>query len=360
MMLFYQRGNGREKLEISKNISLKYLHLILFILLINCSEKTDKEIEGMVWIPGGSFYQGALVNDTLALLHEKPRHLVHIDGFYMDISPVTNKEFKNFVKETGYITTAERDVNWGELARQLPPGTDKPHDSLLKAGSLIFTKTKKPITDFSDFSQWWKWKIGANWKKPRGDNDISGKDNYPVVHISYEDALAYCKWADKRLPTEAEWEYAARANRDDAIYYWGNDHDSLKYKANTWEGQFPFENSKIDGYENLAPIKSFPANDFGLYGMSGNVWEWTSDWYNVNYYKDLLEDKAACHNPKGATHAFNPNNIYAQEKVIKGGSFLCNINYCISYRISAKMSSTPDTSLEHLGFRAVAAKNTIN
>jgi len=359
-MPFYQRGNGREKLEISKNISLKYLYVVLFILLINCSEKTDKEIEGMVWIPGGSFYQGALVNDTLALLHEKPRHLVHIDGFYMDISPVTNKEFKNFVKETGYITTAERDVNWGELAKQLPPGTDKPHDSLLKAGSLIFSKTKKPITDFGDFSQWWKWKIGANWKKPRGDNDISGKDNYPVVHISYEDALAYCKWADKRLPTEAEWEYAARANRDDAIYYWGNDHDSLKYKANTWEGQFPFENSKIDGYENLAPIKSFPANDFGLYGMSGNVWEWTSDWYNVNYYKDLLEDKAACHNPKGATHAFNPNNIYAQEKVIKGGSFLCNINYCISYRISAKMSSTPDTSLEHLGFRAVAAKNTIN
>ena len=360
MMPFYQRGNGREKLEISKNISLKYLYVVLFILLINCSEKTDKEIEGMVWIPGGSFYQGALVNDTLALLHEKPRHLVHIDGFYMDISPVTNKEFKNFVKETGYITTAERDVNWGELAKQLPPGTDKPHDSLLKAGSLIFSKTKKPITDFGDFSQWWKWKIGANWKKPRGDNDISGKDNYPVVHISYEDALAYCKWADKRLPTEAEWEYAARANRDDAIYYWGNDHDSLKYKANTWEGQFPFENSKIDGYENLAPIKSFPANDFGLYGMSGNVWEWTSDWYNVNYYKDLLEDKAACHNPKGATHAFNPNNIYAQEKVIKGGSFLCNINYCISYRISAKMSSTPDTSLEHLGFRTVAAKNMIN
>ena len=360
MMLFYQRGNGREKLEISKNISLKYFHLILFILLINCSEKTNKEIEGMVWIPGGSFYQGALVNDTLALLHEKPRHLVHIDGFYMDISPVTNKEFKNFVKETGYITTAERDVNWGELAKQLPPGTDKPHDSLLKAGSLIFSKTKKPITDFGDFSQWWKWKIGANWKKPRGDNDISGKDNYPVVHISYEDALAYCKWADKRLPTEAEWEYAARANKDDAIYYWGNSHDSLRYKANTWEGQFPFENSKIDGYENLAPIKSFPANDFGLYGMSGNVWEWTSDWYNVNYYKDLLEDKAACHNPKGATHAFNPNNIYAKEKVIKGGSFLCNIEYCISYRISAKMSSTPDTSLEHLGFRTVASKSMAN
>ena len=360
MMLFYQHGNGRKKLEISKNISLKYFHLILFILLISCSEKTNKEIEGMVWIPGGSFYQGALDNDTLALSHEKPRHLVHLDGFYMDISPVTNKEFKNFVKETGYITTAERDVNWEDLKIQLPPGTEKPHDSILKAGSLIFTKTKEPITDFRDFSQWWQWKIGANWKKPRGNNNITAKDNYPVVHISYEDALAYCKWAKKRLPTEAEWEYAARANKDDAIYYWGNSHDSLRYKANTWEGLFPFKNSKIDGYENLAPVKSFPANDFGLYGMAGNVWEWTSDWYNVNYYKDLLEDKAACHNPKGATHAFNPNNIYAQEKVIKGGSFLCNIEYCISYRISAKMSSTPDTSLEHLGFRTVAAKSMIN
>lgn len=360
MMLFYQHGNGRKKLEISKNISLKYLHVILFILLINCSENQQEVPNGMVWIPGGSFYQGALDKDTLALLHEKPRHLVHIDGFYMDISPVTNKEFKNFVKETGYITTAERDVNWEDLKKQLPPGTDKPHDSILKAGSLIFTKTTHPITDFTNVSQWWKWKIGANWKTPKGNNNIIDKDNYPVVHISYEDALAYCKWAERRLPTEAEWEYAARGNRQDVIYFWGDSHDSLKNKANTWEGQFPFKNSKMDGYENLAPVKSFPANDFGLYGMAGNVWEWTSDWYNVNYYKELLEDTAACHNPKGAEYGFNPNNIYAQEKVIKGGSFLCNIEYCISYRISAKMSSTPDTSLEHLGFRTVAAKNMIN
>ena len=154
MMPFYQHGNGRKKLEISKNISLKYLYVILFILLINCLEKTDKVIEGMVWIPSGSFYQGALDNDTLALINEKPRHLVHIDGFYMDISPVTNKEFRYFVKETGYITTAERDINWEDLAKQLPQGTDKPHDSILKAGSLIFTKTTHPITDFTDVSQW--------------------------------------------------------------------------------------------------------------------------------------------------------------------------------------------------------------
>jgi len=334
---------------------MKYYYFILFALLFNCSENIKEAPDGMVWIPKGSFYQGAIENDTLALFHEKPRHLVHVDGFYMDISPVTNRDFKKFVQETSYKTTAERDVDWEELKSQLPPGAEKPHDSILKAGSLIFSKTSEPITNFNDVSQWWKWKIGANWQKPNGENNINDKDEYPVVHISYEDALAYCNWAGRRLPTEAEWEYAARANRKDDIYYWGNSHDSLKYKANTWEGIFPYKNSKTDGYENLAPIKSFPANDFGLYGMAGNVWEWTSDWYNVNYYKELLEDTAACHNPKGPDYAYNPNNIYAQEKVIKGGSFLCNIEYCISYRISAKMSATPDTSLEHLGFRTVVS-----
>ena len=339
---------------------MKYYHFLLFIILFNCSENIKESPDGMIWIPPGSFYQGALENDTLALLHEKPRHLVHLDGFYMDISPVTNKEFKNFVEETGYKTTAERNVNWEELKTQLPPGTVKPHDSILKAGSLIFNKTSKPISNFNDVSQWWKWKIGANWQKPNGKNNITKKDEYPVVHISYEDALAYCEWAGRRLPTEAEWEYAARANKKDALFFWGNNHDSLKHKANTWEGNFPYKNSKMDGYERLAPVKSFPANDFGLYGMAGNVWEWTSDWYNVNYYNELLNNKTACHNPKGPEYAFNPNNMYAQEKVIKGGSFLCNIEYCISYRISAKMSASPDTSLEHLGFRTVATKSMIN
>ena len=339
---------------------MRFLYIVLFFLCVNCNSNFVKTPDGMVWIPEGVFYQGALENDTLALFHEKPRHKVHVNGFYMDITPVTNKQFSQFVKETGYITTAERDVNWEDIAKQLPPGTVKPHDSLLQAGSLIFRKTKQPITDLTDVSQWWKWEIGANWKNPKGFNTINNKDDYPVVQISYEDALAFCDWAGRRLPTEAEWEYAARANRKDAIYFWGNSHDSLKHTANTWEGDFPFKNTKIDGYENLAPVKSFPANNFGLYGMSGNVWEWTSDWYNVDYYSNLLKDKSACHNPKGANYAFNPNNIYAQEKVIKGGSFLCNINYCISYRVSARMSSTPDTSLEHLGFRTVAAKNMVN
>ena len=339
---------------------MKYCHLILFVLLFNCTENLTQVPAGMVWIPAGSFYQGALESDTLAMSHEKPRHQVHLDGFYMDITPVTNKQFRDFVSKTGYKTTAERDIDWEDLATQLPPGTEKLHDSILRAGSLIFSKTSQPITDFSDVSQWWKWKVGANWKNPKGNNSIDNKDDYPVVQISYEDALAYCDWANRRLPTEAEWEYAARANKEDAIYFWGNSHNSLKNNANTWEGVFPFKNTKSDGFENVAPTKSFPANDFGLYGMAGNVWEWTSDWYNVNYYKELLVNPTACHNPKGAEYAFNPNNVYAQEKVIKGGSFLCNIEYCISYRISAKMSATPDTSLEHLGFRTVASKNMIN
>jgi len=273
-------------------------------------------------------------------------------------------------------------------------------DNLKEDGTLVFTReniTDKNISDYiGGFSRKsyiniddieiypdttvWIRDFKYSYNEPM-HNDYFWHDaysSYPVVGVTWDQANAFCQWRTKtknkyqktkkkkslvpnfRLPTEAEWEYAARANRKDAIYFWGNSHDSLKHTANTWEGDFPFKNTKIDGYENLAPVKSFPANNFGLYGMSGNVWEWTSDWYNVDYYSNLLKDKSACHNPKGANYAFNPNNIYAQEKVIKGGSFLCNINYCISYRVSARMSSTPDTSLEHLGFRTVAAKNMVN
>ncbi|HJM16368.1 MAG TPA: SUMF1/EgtB/PvdO family nonheme iron enzyme, partial [Flavobacteriales bacterium] len=166
---------------------MKYCHFILFALLFNCTENLTQEPAGMVWIPAGSFYQGALESDTLAMLHEKPRHQVHLDGFYMDATPVTNKQFRDFVSETGYKTTAERDIDWEDLAMQLPPGTQKLHDSLLRAGSLIFSKTPQPITDFSDVSQWWKWKVGSNWKNPKGNNSIENKDNYPVVQISYKD-----------------------------------------------------------------------------------------------------------------------------------------------------------------------------
>ncbi|MEC7265265.1 MAG: SUMF1/EgtB/PvdO family nonheme iron enzyme, partial [Bacteroidota bacterium] len=204
------------------------------------------------------------------------------------------------------------------------------------------------------YSQWWEWKIGADWKHPNGpESTIEGKENEPVVHIALEDALAYCKWLGRRLPTEAEWEYAARAGKKDELFFWGNDISQLSTHANSWEGEFPVENTKEDGFERRAPVMSYPKNDFGLYDMAGNVWEWTNDWYNTDYYKELADKNGVAQNPQGATKAFNSSNPYAEEKVIKGGSFLCSASYCASYRISSRMATSPDSGMEHLGFRTV-------
>ncbi|MCA0957652.1 formylglycine-generating enzyme family protein [Muricauda ruestringensis] len=310
--------------------------------------------EGMVWIPGGSFDQGAVDVDKFAMGHEKPRHKVTVDGFFMDVHEVTNAQYSKFVSETGYVTVAERQIDWEEMKKQLPQGTPKPHDSILQPGSLVFKKTKSSVPNLYDYSQWWEWKIGANWKHPYGPNStIEGRENHPVVHIALEDAQAYCKWAGKRLPTEAEWEYAARGNNKDAQFFWGDEIGVLSNYANTWEGEFPVNNSLNDGFERTAPVMSYPKNGFGLYDMAGNVWEWTSDWFNVDYYKELANRNSVARNPVGASKAYNPNNPYLQEKVIKGGSFLCSASYCASYRISARMATSPDSGMEHLGFRTV-------
>jgi len=310
--------------------------------------------EGMVWIPGGNFTQGARQGDSFALDHEKPAHPVAVDGFFMDITEVTNDEFSEFVKQTGYITIAEQKIDWQDIKDQLPAGTPKPHDSILQPGSLVFKKTPTSVPNLYDFSQWWEWKIGANWKHPKGPgSSIEGKGNYPVVHIAYADAVAYCKWADRKLPTEAQWELAANAGMNNKRFTWGDNQTELNAKANTWTGEFPTQNNKIDGFENKAPVKSFPSNAYGLYDMAGNVWEWTQDWYHVDYYKQLLEN-GVVHNPNGAQKAFNPNNPYTQEKIIKGGSFLCSDTYCASYRISARMATSTDSGQEHLGFRTIA------
>jgi Uncharacterized conserved protein len=310
--------------------------------------------EGMVWIPSGEFMQGAVSADKMAMGHEKPAHPVFVDGFYMDVHEVTNAQFAQFVKETAYVTIAEREIEWEEMKKQLPQGTPKPHDSILQPGSLIFKKTKSTVPNLYDYSQWWEWKIGASWEHPNGpESDIMGKENDPVVHIALEDALAYCKWAGKRLPTEAEWEYAARAGKKNDLFFWGNDVGQLSKHANSWEGEFPVTNTQEDGFEGRAPVMSYPPNDFGLYDMAGNVWEWTDDWYNTKYYKQLADQNETAQNPKGASKAFNPSNPYAEEKVIKGGSFLCSASYCASYRISARMATSPDSGMEHLGFRTV-------
>ena len=336
--------------------------LIAFSLAFSC-KKENKEPEpnkmiatpeGMVWVKAKTFLQGAKPNDAYAMPKESPAHSVSVDGFFMDITEVTNKQFRLFIEATGYVTVAERPVDWEVMKNDLPPDTPKPHDSILQPGSLIFNKNVNAVVNMQNYSQWWTWKVGANWKQPTGpDSTIDGMDDYPVVHVAYEDALAYCKWANRRLPTEAEWEAAAQGTYTDAIFTWGNDPDLLDEKANTWQGIFPVKNESIDGFEYIAPVKSFEPNSIGLYDMTGNVWEMTSDYYNVNYYK-ILEGNTILVNPKGAAKAYNPMNPYAQERVIKGGSFLCHASYCASYRISAKMSISEDSGSDHTGFRTVA------
>ena len=311
--------------------------------------------EGMIWIPGGTFMQGAVVQDKQAMAHEKPQHPVTLDGFFIDITEVTNAEFAKFVEETGYITVAERPIDWEEMKKQLPEGTEKPADSILQPGSLRFKKSKSSVPNLYDFSQWWEWSIGTNWRHPEGPkSNLEGKENHPVVHVCFEDALAYCKWANRRLPTEAEWEYAARGNAKNTIYFWGDDRSKLAQEANTWEGEFPVNNTKIDGFEYTAPVAYYPPNGFGLFDMAGNVWEFTNDWYHVNYYKQLANTTTAITNPQGPEKAYNPQNPYLQERVIKGGSFLCSDSYCSSFRVSARMATSPDSSAEHVGFRTVA------
>jgi formylglycine-generating enzyme required for sulfatase activity len=347
------------------NLILSRLNpIILFISIIifnqSCKNQTQikteeqiSQIPGMVWISGGIYDMGASDGDRMALPHEKPKHTVKVDGFYMDETEVTNAQFSKFIEATNYITTAERPVDWDLIKQQLPPGTPKPHDSLLLPGSLLFKKTKESVPNLYDFSQWWRWTTGANWKQPEGKgSSINEKDNHPVVHLSFEDAMAYCNWAGRRLPTEAEWEFAARGGKRDKIYFWGDLTDKLSSYVNSWEGEFPVDNTQADGFEKSAPVKTYPPNGYGLYEISGNVWEWTSDWYSSQYYQ-YCKENSITNNPKGPKEAFNPSNPYVDERVIRGGSFLCNASYCASYRVSSRMATDPNTSLEHLGFRTV-------
>ena len=313
----------------------------------------SKAPKGMILVKSKTFIQGAKVSDNYAMAREKPAHKVTVDSFFIDITEVTNKQFKEFVKETKYITVAEREIDWEIMKKQLPPDTPKPHDSILRPGSLIFNKKVNAVVNMNNYSQWWTWKIGANWRHPSGpESTIKGKDNYPVVHIALEDALAYCKWANRRLPTEAEWESAAQGINSDAIFTWGNDAKVLNSKANTWQGVFPVKNESKDGFEFISPVKSYASNSIGLYDMKGNVWEITSDLFNINYYKELPQENIV--NPKGSKKAYNPQNPYQKEYVMKGGSFLCHESYCASFRISAKMGVAIDSASDHVGFRTVA------
>jgi len=332
-----------------------FLGLIVAFFILSCRKETKPKApllvkDGMVWIPAGVFQMGS--EDEQAKEDELPVHGVSVDAFWMDQTEVTNADFKAFVDATGYITTAEKKPDWEELKKELPPDTPKPNDSLLQSASLVFEATDGPV-NLNDFGAWWQWKPKASWRQPRGEgSSIEYKMDHPVVHISWYDAQAYAAWAGKRLPTEAEWEWAASGGVSKAKYPWGNEPvtDGTP-KANAWEGNFPYRNTLRDQFFYTAPVASFEPNAFGLYDMAGNVWEWCSDWYDFTYYKGL-ESKNTI-NPQGPEAPYDPYQPYLKQKVMRGGSFLCNDTYCSGYRVASRMKSTPDTGLQHTGFRLV-------
>lgn len=300
----------------------------------------------MVFIPGGTFRMGS--DDHYA--EERPVHRVTVDGFFMDETPVTNAQFRAFVEATGHVT----------LAEVAPDPKDYPaaRPDMLKAGSLVFSPPAHPVW-LDDHQQWWEFRFRANWRRPYGPgSSIKGLDDHPVVHVAYADAEAYAAWAGKALPTEAEWEFAARGGLDGAEFAWG---DALtpegRHMANTWQGEFPFQNLAADGYERTSPVRAFPPNGYGLHDMIGNVWEWTSDWWSNRHPDDA--PKACCvpRNPRGGpmeeSLAAVQAGVRIAQKVLKGGSHLCAPNYCRRYRPAARHAEPVDTSTSHVGFRCV-------
>ncbi len=304
----------------------------------------------MVWIEGGEFRMGSDAHYP----EEAPAHRVRIDGFFIDPCPVTNREFREFVRATGHVTFAEIAPDPKDYPGALP--------NMLKAGSLVFTPPKHPIDDLRNWSQWWAFKFGAHWRRPYGPrSSLSGLNDHPVVHVAYSDALAYAEWAGKDLPTEAEWEFAARGGLDGAEFAWGDElTPGGKQMANTWQGAFPHENLKLDGYERTSPVAAFPPNGYSVYDMIGNVWEWTSDWYSPKHEADV--HKACCipTNPRGGREdaSYDPcqPEIKIPRKVLKGGSHLCAPNYCRRYRPAARHPEPVDTSTSHVGFRCVVRR----
>jgi len=322
--------------------------------IVNSSFAPQPASEGMVWIPGGEFSMGA--NDPpdmdevgmKATEDARPIHRVYVDAFFMDKTDVTNAQFAAFVKATGYVTVAERKPR----AEDFP---DAPPENLV-AGSVVFSAPDHPVPLNNHF-EWWSYVPGANWRHPLGPkSDLKGKENYPVVHIAYEDAESYARWAGKRLPTEAEWEFAARGGLEGAEFTWGDEFlPDGTHMANSWQGDFPNENLLEDGFEWTAPVGSYPANGYDLYDMAGNVWEWTTDWYQE--HSKIQQTCCGSFNPRGGKReeSFDPcqPDVAIPRRVMKGGSFLCAPNYCKRYRPAARMAQPVDTSTCHLGFRCV-------
>jgi formylglycine-generating enzyme required for sulfatase activity len=317
--------------------------------------------KGMAWIPGGEFLMGS--DHQKAQANEKPTHKVKVSGFWMDTTHVTNDQFAQFIKETNYKTTAEQIPDWETIKAQLPPGTPKPPASVFVAGAMVFVGTKAKV-NLNDYSQWWAYVPGANWRHPSGPkSNIDGKGNHPVVQVSYEDALAYAKWAGKRLPTEAEWEFAARGGLNQATYVWGDQLEQEgKLPANIWDVKkqaFPVVSPKAGGAISTSSVGSFPQNGYGLFDMAGNAWQWVADWYRADYFAIQVNEygNRVIINPLGPSNSYDPTDadtpVNAPKRVIRGGSFLCNEDYCLSYRPSARRGSDPYNPMSHIGFRLV-------
>jgi formylglycine-generating enzyme required for sulfatase activity len=300
----------------------------------------------MVWILGGMFQMGS--NDFYP--EEKPVHRVSVSGFWMDAFAVTQAAFARFVEATGYVTVAERPLDPADY-----PGADP---ALLVPGGLVFQKTRGPVS-LDDYRQWWAYVPGATWRQPYGPkSEVTGRENHPVTQVSCEDAEAYARWVGKELPTEAEWEFAARGGLDGAVFAWGDEHfPGGKAMANTWQGEFPWQNLRLDGYFGTAPVGSFPPNGYGLYDMAGNVWEWTSDWYAPRHPDDPEKSCCTPSNPRVASsdQSYDPAQpgVRIPRRVTKGGSHLCAPNYCFRYRPAARSPEAIDTATCHIGFRCV-------
>ena len=297
--------------------------------------------DGMTWIPGGQAVLGSQTGDL-----DAPLHRVVLDGFWLDTTEVTNAQFGAFVTATGYVTDAERKPTAAEL-----PGVP---EAQLVAGSLVFTPPPDAV-DLEEFWQWWSYVAGADWRHPAGPgSSIDGKGDHPVVHVSWRDAQAYCKWSKKRLPTEAEWEYGARGGLDQQRYVWGSEQrPGQKWPANIFQGTFPQQNTAADGFVTTAPVRAFAPNGYGLHCMSGNVWEWCQDLYRPDGQGDgkVGDGKVVAKNPQGPATSHDPMEPGVEKRVMRGGSFLCSDVYCLGYLPGTRMKSTPDTSLCHTGFR---------
>ncbi len=298
----------------------------------------------MVWIPGGTFVMGT---DDTRMRDATPVHEVALDGFWMDKTEVTNREFERFVKATGYVTVAERKPSEKDFPTAPP--------ELLVPGSIVFTPPSEKVP-LDNHLAWWRYVPGADWKHPEGpESSIKGREDHPVVHVCWDDAAAYAKWAGKRLPTEAEWEYASLGGKKDKPFLWGTEmKPGGRWSANIWQGDFPNKNSEGDGFRHTAPVATFPPNDYGLYDMAGNVWEWCSDWYRPNY------PAGPQRNPQGPATSYDPTELGVAKRVQRGGSYLCTDEYCTSYLPGWRGKGAPDSGATHIGLRCVKSADPVS